>query len=52
MVGDGVNDILLAQRIGMVSCAFLHGLSRPEDLQALGADYYLEHLLELTEILQ
>ncbi|MCX7983045.1 MAG: HAD-IA family hydrolase [Syntrophales bacterium] len=47
MVGDGKNDILLAQRVGMISCAFLNGLGRPELLKSLKADYYCNTLKEL-----
>lgn len=50
MIGDGVNDILVARRAGMISCAFLHGLSRAEDLRALSADYYCDNLAELKDI--
>ncbi|HOJ52321.1 MAG TPA: HAD-IA family hydrolase [Syntrophales bacterium] len=47
MVGDGINDILLAKQAGIISCAFLYGLTRPEVLQALKPDYYCQSLEEL-----
>ncbi|HOK06215.1 MAG TPA: HAD-IA family hydrolase [Syntrophales bacterium] len=50
MVGDGRNDILLAKETGILSCAFLNGLTRREDLLALGPDYTCEDMGELTRI--
>ncbi|MHB8828154.1 MAG: HAD family hydrolase [Syntrophales bacterium] len=47
MIGDGVNDILLAQRAGAVSCAFLNGISDREKLIRLQPDIVCESLSEL-----
>lgn len=49
MVGDGINDILLARNAGMISCAFLSGLSRPEILRSLNPDYYCHSLKEIND---
>jgi phosphoglycolate phosphatase len=51
VIGDGVNDILLAKRAGMSSCAILNGLGKREDLLELGADYYVESIAEITGLL-
>ncbi|MBN1380823.1 MAG: HAD-IA family hydrolase [Deltaproteobacteria bacterium] len=50
IVGDGVNDILLARKAGVVSCAFLGGLTPKETLISLEPDYMCEHLDRLTAI--
>ena len=49
MVGDGKNDILLAKSTGIVSCAFLGGLTKPDILIALQPDYVCESLAELPK---
>jgi phosphoglycolate phosphatase len=48
IVGDGKNDILLAKNAGIVSCAFLGGLTKPELLLALRPDYNCKDLTELS----
>lgn len=50
VVGDGVNDILLARNAGFISCALLNGLSDREDLLALEPDHACERLSELVDL--
>ena len=50
IIGDGVNDILLAKHAGLLSCAFLNGLTGRETLLNLEPDYSCEHLSEITRI--
>jgi phosphoglycolate phosphatase len=50
IIGDGVNDILLAKNAGLLSCAFLNGLTGRETLLNLNPDYSCEHLSEITKI--
>jgi len=50
IIGDGVNDILLAKNAGLLSCAFLNGLTDRETLLNLNPDYSCEHLSEITKI--
>ena len=50
VVGDGVNDVLLAKNAGVVSCAFLNGLTSRETLLALKPDYAFEDLSELMHL--
>lgn len=50
VVGDGVNDILLARHAGARSCAFLNGLGRREELLALKPDFTIERMIDLTQI--
>lgn len=50
VVGDGVNDILLARRAGARACAFLNGLGRREELLRLEPDFTIERMIDLTEI--
>lgn len=47
IVGDGRNDILLAKNAGIVSCAFMGGLTKRETLLALHPDFVCESLAEL-----
>lgn len=49
IVGDGVNDILLARHAGIVSCAFLNGLTPKETLILLEPDYACNDLTDVTE---
>ncbi|MBA4398090.1 MAG: hypothetical protein C0394_12010 [Syntrophus sp. (in: bacteria)] len=49
IVGDGVNDILLAKNAGLISCALLNGLTGRETLLNLNPDYSCEHLSEITK---
>lgn len=50
VIGDGVNDILLARNTGTRSCAFLNGLGNREKLLRLGPDFTIEKMIELKEI--
>ena len=50
VIGDGVNDIMLAKNTGVLSCALLNGLTRRDILFALDPDYACEGLRELIEI--
>lgn len=47
IIGDGLNDIKLAKNSGIISCVYLKGLGRPNDLLAAGADYYYEDFSEI-----
>jgi len=47
VVGDGINDILLAKNAGIVSCAFLNGLGSREELLSLQPDFVCESLSEM-----
>jgi len=49
IIGDGVNDILLARNSGIVSCAFLNGLGRRDELLALEPDIVFEQFEELKD---
>lgn len=48
MIGDGMNDILVARDSGVLSCAYLNGLGGREDLLKLKADYYCEDFLDMN----
>jgi len=50
VIGDGVNDIILAKNAGVVSCAFLNGLGRREDLLSFKPDYVYESPAELITL--
>ena len=50
IIGDGVNDILVARNSGILSCAYLNGLGNRQDLLNLNADYYVENLLEVNAL--
>jgi phosphoglycolate phosphatase len=50
IIGDGVNDIAVAQKAGILSCAYLNGLGNRNDLLNLKADYYCEDLLEINSL--
>lgn len=50
VVGDGVNDILLARNAGARACAFLNGLGRREELLRLNPDFTIERMIDLTQI--
>lgn len=47
VVGDGINDVLLAKNAGLISCAFLNGLGNREELLSLQPDFVCEGLLEM-----
>jgi phosphoglycolate phosphatase len=48
IIGDGVNDILLAKNAGLTSCAFLNGLTGRKTLLNLNPDYVCEDLSEIA----
>lgn len=50
IVGDGINDIAVARNSGIMSCAFLNGLGRRDDLLKEKADYYCEDILEMNRL--
>jgi phosphoglycolate phosphatase len=50
VIGDGVNDILLARNAGLLSCAILNGLTSRETLLNLNPDDVCEYLSEITNI--
>ncbi len=50
IIGDGVNDIIVAKNSGILSCAYLNGLGNRQDLLSLKADYYVENLLEVNTL--
>ena len=50
VIGDGVNDIMLAKNTGVLSCALLNGLTRRDILLARDPDYACEGLRELIKI--
>ncbi len=47
IVGDGKNDILLAENTGAVSCAMVNGFTPRETLLCLKPDFVCENMLEL-----
>lgn len=51
VIGDGVNDIIMARQAGALVCACLNGLGKREDLLELNPDLICEHLLETTELI-
>jgi phosphoglycolate phosphatase len=50
VIGDGVNDIMLAKNTGVLSCALLNGLTHRDILFALDPDFACEGLRELIKI--
>jgi phosphoglycolate phosphatase len=50
VVGDGINDILLARNTGVRSCAFLNGLGKREELLRLRPDFVIEKMIDLKNI--
>jgi len=52
MIGDGVNDLVLANNTGMVSCAFLGGLTEPNRLLALSPDVTYENPRDLIYLFE
>ncbi|OPY13814.1 MAG: Phosphoglycolate phosphatase [Syntrophus sp. PtaB.Bin001] len=50
VVGDGINDVLLAKNAGVISCAFLNGLGSREDLLSLNPDYTCEEMNDLIKL--
>ena len=50
VIGDGVNDVMLAKNTGVLSCALLNGLTKRDILLALDPDFACEGLRELLSI--
>jgi len=50
VIGDGVNDIMLAKNAGVLSCALMNGLTHRDILLALNPDFACEGLSELISI--
>jgi len=50
VIGDGINDILLAKNTGTVSCALLNGLGDRDRLLSLRPDYCCEDIAEMKEL--
>jgi len=50
IIGDGINDIALAQNSGILSCAYLNGLGKRIELLAAHADYYCETIWETSSL--
>jgi phosphoglycolate phosphatase len=50
VIGDGVNDILLARNTGILSCAFLNGLTPKKVLLDLKPDFVYDELITMTKI--
>jgi haloacid dehalogenase superfamily, subfamily IA, variant 1 with third motif having Dx(3-4)D or Dx(3-4)E len=44
IIGDGVNDIAIAKNSGIMSCVYLNGLGKRQDLLSLKAEYYCDDL--------
>lgn len=47
IIGDGINDIILAKHSGITSCVCLNGLGCRQNLLSASADYYVENILEI-----
>ena len=52
VIGDGVNDILLAKNTGTLSCALLNGLGDRDRLLSLDPDYRCEDISELKGLFE
>jgi len=50
IIGDGMNDIVVAKNSGILSCAYLNGLGNRQALLNARADYYCEDLLEMNSL--
>jgi len=51
VIGDGVNDLLLARKAGALSCAFLNGITRRDKLLALAPNLTCETLSDLKTVI-
>jgi phosphoglycolate phosphatase len=52
VIGDGINDILVARNAGAISCAFLNGLTERGKLLSLHPDWTCESLSELMGVIE
>lgn len=50
VIGDGVNDVMLAKNSGVLSCALLNGLTPKDVLASLNPDFACEGLSELVTL--
>jgi phosphoglycolate phosphatase len=50
IIGDGINDIILARNSEILCCVLLNGLGKREELLAEKADYYCEDILEINSL--
>ena len=50
MIGDGINDILLARNSGILSCSFLEGLTDRTILTQMNPDLCFGHFQELPRL--
>ncbi len=50
IIGDGVNDIVVAKNAGIISCACLNGLGNRDTLLQMKADVYCESLIEIKTL--
>ena len=50
VIGDGMNDVILAKNSGVASCVFLNGLGSRKKLIKAEADYYCERLFEISAL--
>jgi len=50
VIGDGVNDIMLAKNAGVLSCALLNGLTDRNELLNLSPHYCCENIEELQHL--
>ena len=48
IIGDGMNDVMVARNSGILSCAYLNGIGNRQDLLNLKADYYCEDILDIN----
>lgn len=51
VIGDGVNDIIMAKQAGALVCAYLNGLGKRDELLALNPDFVCENLREITKLI-
>ena len=51
VVGDMPVDILMGSRAGAATCGVTYGNSTPQNLQEAGADFLIDDLLQLVDIL-
>jgi phosphoglycolate phosphatase len=49
VIGDGPNDVMLAQKAGAISCALLNGITAREKLLELSPDICCESLSDLKD---
>lgn len=50
IIGDGMNDVLLARNAGLPSCAILNGLGDREELLSLKPDHACERLRDMIDL--